>query len=444
MDHLTPSLLDLLAPFRSCFRVEVFATFQAALTAWLTCLGPRTLSEVFQASSLAGHAHFSRLYSLFASAKWDWDDLAKLLLLRIVTSLAPSGWVWLVIDDTLCHKRGKHVAFGGIFLDPVLSSKSHKVLRYGLNWVVLGVAVRLPFRPDRCFCLPVLWRVFRKKDADGHQKRTELAAEMARLAAEWLPGRSIRLVADSAYINATLLRDRPKNLHVIGPLPMDAALYRPAQAKPKGRRGPQPKKGVRLPNPTGMLADVVSYPAREGEFEVFGGRRALRVQEVAGVLWYTACAEEQLKVVLVRDPSGKWRDTALVCTDPGASAAEVVQGYCRRWSVEGTFFDSKQFLGLHDPRVRKAQSVSRAHPMAWLCYSLCVLWYAGHGERAEGVRRFRPWYRRKRGVSFADMLGALRLTLWRRRLFVEYGGAEGAQPSREMLESLLHTLAAVR
>jgi hypothetical protein len=39
-------------------------------------------------------------------------------------------------------------------------------------------------------------------------------------------------------------------------------------------------------------------------------------------------------VVLVRDPSGQWRDEALVATDPTVSAEFVIQGYCRRWSVE--------------------------------------------------------------------------------------------------------------
>jgi hypothetical protein len=29
----------------------------------------------------------------------------------------------------------------------VLSTKKHKTLRFGLNWVVLGVAVPLPLRP---------------------------------------------------------------------------------------------------------------------------------------------------------------------------------------------------------------------------------------------------------------------------------------------------------
>ena len=51
---------------------------------------------------------------------------------------------------------------------------------FGLNYVVLALAVRLPFRPDRYYALPVLWRVFRKKGQEGHYKRTVLAAQLIR------------------------------------------------------------------------------------------------------------------------------------------------------------------------------------------------------------------------------------------------------------------------
>ena len=86
-------------------------------------------------------------------------------------------------------------------------------------------------------------------------------------------------------------------------------------------------------------------------------------------------------VVLVRDPSGQWRDEALVATDPTVSAEFVIQGYCRRWSVELAFFDSKQHLGLHDPQVWSERSVERAHPMAWFLASLTILWYCLDGHQ---------------------------------------------------------------
>ena len=57
---------------------------------------------------------------MFRSAAWEWDDLGIVLATLILTHLLPGGVVWIVVDDTLCHKRGAKVAFGGIFLDAVL------------------------------------------------------------------------------------------------------------------------------------------------------------------------------------------------------------------------------------------------------------------------------------------------------------------------------------
>jgi hypothetical protein len=261
MDQLIPTLVPLVEAFRECFRAEVFQTFQSLIAGWIVCVGPRTISEVWQATGLAATRHHDTAYAVFRSAAWEWDDLGIVLATLILTHLVPRGVVWVAVDDTLCHKRGARVAFGGIFLDAVLSSKKHKTFRFGLNWVVLGIAVPIPLRPDRYYCLPVLWRLYRKKGQPGYQARPQSAAELARELAEANPERTFWLVGDSAYINAAVLQDRPKNLQVIGPLPWKAALYgRPAPRPPKQKGAPR-KKGDRLPNPRAMIEDTQAYPA---------------------------------------------------------------------------------------------------------------------------------------------------------------------------------------
>ena len=123
MDQLIPGLAELVAPLRHCFRVEVFQTFQALLAGWILCNGPHTISRVWQATGLAARRHHDTAYAVFHSAAWEWDDLGIVLATLILARLIPGGVVWLVVDDTLCHKRGAQVAFGGIFRDAVLSSR---------------------------------------------------------------------------------------------------------------------------------------------------------------------------------------------------------------------------------------------------------------------------------------------------------------------------------
>jgi len=440
MDQLIPSLAALVEAFGDCFHPQVFSTFQSLIAGWIVCLGPHTISGVWQATGLAAKRHHDTAYAVFHSAAWEWDDLGIILATLILTHLVPGGIVWIAVDDTLCHKRGAKVAFGGIFLDAVLSSKRHKTFRFGLNWVVLGIAVPIPMRADRYFCLPVLWRLSRKKGQPGYKPRPRSAAELARTLAEANPDRTFWLVGDSAYVNAALLQGRPANLQVIGPLHWKAALFeRPEPRQPK-QKGATRKKGERLPTPKAMIEDTTRYPAELIEIAFPQLTRKLRVQVIRDVLWYRGSKTDPVAVVLVRDPLGHWRDEALVTTDPSATAAFVIQGYSRRWSVELAFFDSKQHLGLHDPRVRSERSVERAHPMAWFLESLVILWYCVDGHRGSQVERDRPWYKKKAAPTFTDMLGALRLQMWEHKISGESGEEV---PSSEYIRRLLHTLSAV-
>ena len=119
MDQLIPGLAALVEPFRSCFHPQVFQTFQALIAGWIVCLGPRTLSEVWQATGLAAKRHHDTIYAVFHSAAWEWDDLGIVLATLILTHLITGGVDWDVVVDILCHKRGADVAFGGMFLGAV-------------------------------------------------------------------------------------------------------------------------------------------------------------------------------------------------------------------------------------------------------------------------------------------------------------------------------------
>ena len=116
--------------------------------------------------------------------------------------------------------------------------------------------------------------------------------------------------------------------------------------------------------------------------------------------------------MLVRDPTGKRRDEAFFCTDPAAEARFIVEAYARRWCLEVTFHDAKQFLGLADPQCQTPRAVQRTAPFACLVYDLVVLWLAAHAPGAASpVWPVRPWYRHKPHPSLVDMLTALHGTL---------------------------------
>jgi hypothetical protein len=429
MDQLMPSLQRLLAPLAVAFRSEVYASFCLMAVAWIVCLGRRTISRVWETTGPTEQRSYAAAYRLFNQAVWNWDEVCRVLLLHVL-ALAPGMRLWVVLDDTLAHKRGAKVAFGGIFLDAVLSTKKHKVFRFGNNWVVLGVVVELPFRRHRYFCLSILWRVYEKqgsKPKKEHRTKNHLAAEMVAVLARWLPAREILVVADSAYMAKHLLRKRPANVEALGPIHWKAALYE-AWTEAHGRT----KHGRRWPTPKEMLADDQQWPAAKEAITFKSGvTRELEVKTITGVCWYDTAGPKAVQVVLVRDPAGEWRNEALVCTEVTLSAAEVITGYCRRWSVEVAFCDAKQLLGFHDPQVWSRLAVERTAPMAWFVATLVVCWYAESGRYGRQAQRHRPWYKDKQTPTFADMLATCRLQLW--QAWLQSESASGADAEDKLV-----------
>ena len=226
--------------------------------------------------------------------------------------------------------------------------------------------------------------------------------------ADWLPQVTLRVVGDVAYIGKSLLKNRPNNVEVIGPVRSDAALTKPWN-------GPGPRKmGDRIPTPQEILdSDDSKWPAQTISFYHLHGKKTLTVKVVPNICWYKSCGSQPVTIVLIRDPECKWRDEFLLSTDGSLSVEQIIAGYCRRWSVEVAYADSKGMLGFHDPEVRCSASVQRAHPTAWFVGSLVVLWYTLHGVNYSTPKRHRPWYKHKPEVTFADMLSTCRNELWK-------------------------------
>jgi len=219
-------------------------------------------------------------------------------------------------------------------------------------------------------------------------------------------------------------------VEALGPLCWKAALFEAVSEPRWGCR-----HGRRWPTPAALLKDDATCPAQRQWLSFKNGcERLLEIKVFTGLCWYSAAGSAAVQVVLVRDPKGKWRDEALVCTDATLTAAEVIEGYCRRWSVEVAFCDAKQQLGFHDPQVWCAASVQRAAPMAWFVATLVVLWYALSGREGDQAQRQRPWYKRKPSPTFADMLATCRLRLWQHWFETESGRAARQEKWAWLLE----------
>jgi len=415
-----------------------FQNFCVIVAGWVQCLGRHTITAVALASGNLDRRHISVFHRFFSQAQWALDSLGLVVFRLALPWTDPDQPLQVLLDDTLARKNGKCISLASIHHDALLSSARKPFFSLGHVWVVLALWLPLPFNRTRGFALPVLFRLYtgrrRGGQADAPSRRTtgqrqqaaqraaadspvrtklELGRELIGIIAEWAEQRTVYVATDSAYAGRTILEHRPANVEVTSRLRMDAALWTPPPARQAGQRGRPRRRGQRLPSPSTWAATrrfwhrlTLTLYGRQVTTEVF--------QKAA--LWYVALRDQSVRIVIVRDPSGRRRDEAFFCTDVHASVAFILETYAHRWTLEVAFRDGKQHLGFEDPQQQVALAVRRTAPMAFIVYDLVLLWAASRVQAGQVVTWVeRPWYRHKTTPSFADLLTSLRHQAWRSR-----------------------------
>jgi hypothetical protein len=433
------SFLVLLSAFDGCFNAPTARNFALLVVGWVHCLGRRTITAVALASGAVGRRHISVFHRFFSRATWALDDLGWVLFKLAVAWIPAEQPLYVLIDDTLARKSGKGVGLASMHHDPLLSTRCKPFFSFGHVWVVLALWVPLPMGGARGFALPILARLYVGAKRGGQQDapsrattgarlraaqaahppagqrptKLELAHELIDRAAPWAGDRTIYAVVDSAYAGREVLRDRPPNVHVISRLRLDAALWTRPRRRQPGQKGRPRKRGTRVPAPQALAATWRHW--RPLPVTVYGQPVTPAVFALTA-LWYAALPDQPIRIVVVRDPTGRRQDEAFFCTDTGATEAFILEGYARRWTLEVMFHDTKQYLGLADSQAQAPAAVRRTAPFAFLVYALVLLWYAESVHRDVPTWLDRPWYRGKVAPSFLDMLTTLRRAGWRRYL----------------------------
>jgi len=414
---IVSSFAFVLQEFAGCFTTPSMSSFVTLMTGWVLDLRRHTVTEVVRAAGAVGSKHISSFHRFFSRGRWATDEIGLVLAALVIERLAPTGVVRLIVDDTLGRHTGKRIAAASMHRDPLLSTGRRLFFHWGHVWVVLAVEVTLF---EKSWAMPVLFRLHRsekrcKAEKRPYSKLTEQARELVELLATRHPTRCFELLGDAAYTNGTLMKNRLPNVTVIGRGRLDAALYAPAAPRRRGQMGRTRVRGKRLVSP-GSRAKAAAAPWKKVTVHVYGRTVTLRVL-VIDALWYVAAGSELIRHVVVRDFPGHERDDVFVSTDPKLSAPAIIESFARRWSLEVTFHETKGKLGFEDPQNRSERAVERTAPLAFIAYTLVLVWYVlyGHGSRSAKLPTM-PWYTQKSGVTFSDTLATLRRASWRERL----------------------------
>lgn len=420
---LPPAIIPILAAFAPAFTCPTYEKVVVLVIGTILGQGRRTVTSALRVLGLQGEAGWAKYHHVLNRASWSGLVVSRLLLLLLVATFVAAGApIAITVDETLERRWGRQIHKRGHWRDSLASSRSLNVSTSGLRWLVFAVVVRLPW--SRCYwSLPFLSVLLTTPEVSAKLgKRHKTVAQVTSQVVCWLrrllPGRTIELIGDGAYSVVALgLRCQHQGVRLITTLRLDARLFdHPSPKAGRRRLGRPAVVGQRLPT-LAQIAGATSTRWQRCWLPWYGGQTKRLDWTTGTALWYsTGLTPLPMRWVLVRDPDGLLPTRAYCSTDVHQAAHAILAAFVKRWSLEVTFEESRQHLGIETQRQWSDKAIERTTPALFGLFSLVTLF--GHALYPDGRLPLpqAAWYD-KTEASFHDLLALVRLLCWRRLLF---------------------------
>lgn len=411
--------IKLLALFSAHCSASIWAYAQVLITGAILVRGQRTVTAILRVMGLSDEAHFVNYHRVLQRAVWSSLAVSRTLLRLLVQSFVPTGPMLIGGDDTIERRCGSKIAARGIYRDPVRSSHSHFVKASGLRWLTVMLLVPVPFA-QRVWALPFLTilapseRYYADK-VRVHKKLTTWMRQALLQIRRWVPDRTVVFVADSSYAVIEMLAQLsqlPNPITMVVRFRLDAALYEPASPRQSGQLGRSRKKGARLPTLAQVAVDQQTrwhchvVPSWYGECQ-----RPIELTSSTAVWFHSGQPAVPIRWVLIRDPRGKFKTQALLCTNLQTPPEQIVAWFIQRWQLEVTQREVREHLGVETQRQWSALAIARTTPALFGLFSIVTLLAHRLAQRGKVLTRRTAWYTKPR-PTFSDALAAVRYELW--------------------------------
>lgn len=408
-----------ISEFAPLFSKKVFAHAKVLLTGALLVVGRRTVCSALRAVGLREDRRFHKYHRVLSKARWCMSQCSRLLLMHLILRFTKEEALIFGIDETIERRRGQKISAKGIYRDSVRSSKNHMVKCSGLRWMSLMLLVPISWA-ERIWALPFMTVLapserYNLQQGRRHKKLTDWARQMLLQLNRWLPNRLIIIVADSSYAVLELLDAVRSKVCLITRLRLDAALYEPLGPKPEGKRGPQGKKGARLPTLQQVVLDTntnwtfITIP----QWYNHGPKEMLITTATA--LWYhTGKPPVPIRWVVLKAADGSGEVAALLSTNLALTPLEIINYFIRRWTMEVTFEEARLHLGVESQRQWSDLAIARTTPVLFGLFSLVTLWADTLQSQNLLHLEHTAWYQKRR-PTFSDAIASVRYRIWRKQ-----------------------------
>lgn len=283
--------VPVLTMFQPAFSTPTYHRFLVLLLGAIIRTGRQTITHLLRTVRPHANGHASSSHRVFSQRRWSTWELARLLLAVPLNYVVPPGPILLAGDDTVAAHPGPHVFGKARHRDGVRATHSYTAYRWGHQWVVVSVLVKLPFAV-RPWALPVLVAWYRSPEcARAHGTRHQTPAQLARLLWARLgrrfPERQFLCVGDTGdgtSETARFCRQYGRHLTLVSKFYRDAALDEPPPPRPPSTIGRPRVKGQKLASPHEVVAQTTQRTRLTGAW--YGGS-ARDVEVVTGTgHWY--------------------------------------------------------------------------------------------------------------------------------------------------------------
>lgn len=417
---LWPIWQALLSAFAPAFTRPGFRRFAEWVTA--LAINPEEHTITQSVTAIERIADWKALETFAEYGAWRTHSVTHALtrLIEMAPGRLWHGYHVSAVDDTKVHRSGEHVWGTCTFHEYTARCPNRATTVRAHNWVSLGVLLHNPDRP--AWFLPLSGRLYFRKaqlplrsatsrQALPFQTKCELAVALLREQARIIRAPHLG-VFDGGYALKSVVRplvlpeEGQPRIEFLTRLRHDARLHAlPPTERPRGKRGPKPKWGKRLPPP--RQGGRWTRWWREGHAFLYGRRRKVLWKEVV-CLWRVLGHEVPVKAVVAKVEGYKKRFT-LVSSAVALTGLQLVELFCARFRQEDGFRDLKQRLGWEECRAWTRNPIERTSQAQWVTMSLLRL--AQFRLEAQGCTDWwspPPWNKKKERPSVLDVERLLR------------------------------------
>jgi hypothetical protein len=410
----------------------------------LLCMGRSTITGWLVSCGLQ-FKDWSANYKLFSQNRIDNEAIFSVVRQEVVVQNGDQDEnIYAHMDDTLIRKTGKKVSGAKWMRDP-LGPPFQTNLVWGQRFLQLsltrynnkdGVLESKSIPVDFVHCpLPVKPKKGSDEKAIVEFKEQQKKMKLSKIGVERINhlrenlnndgchNKQLVVSVDGSYTNSEVLKNKKKNITIIGRIRKDAKLSQIPELNSIGRKKTY---GDDLPTPE-QIRQSNQYEWQEVEAWACGKKHTFNVKILRNIRWRKSGAQN-LQLVIIKPVAYRLSKTSklnyrdpiyLICTDPELMIEKLLQAYLWRWGIEVNFKEQKTFLGCGQAQVRTEHSCQNVPTFHTAIYSLLQL--ASSGENITELPRPK-WYKKEKqsAPTTGDIINQFKAATWAENMSIEY------------------------